>query len=152
MTDLQKMFEWFKQELTDYENKTKIDFLLKYEHNFKDEVIKDYKVYMKDNEDEDPEELLAFDEWIEQYSEEVSDELTEKINWYFNDYGIENYKAKHSNIWDIITAWWWPNIYLRVESKWDKVTWKGYWWGEEIIEDISQYYDTIYDLYFLTEE
>ncbi len=149
MTDLEKMFEWYKQELKDFNELTNLEFLLKYEYNFKDEIIKDYKVYMKDNEDEDPSDLLAYDEWIEEYQKEVSDELIDKVMEYFTSYDIEEYKSKDNYIIDLLLALGGPNIYLRVESKWNKVTWKWYWGWEEIKEDLSQFYYTIETLYNL---
>lgn len=149
MTDLEKMFESFKQELQDYEDLRKIEFLLKHEHDFKDTVEKDYKVYLKDNEDEDPKELLWYDEWIEEYEDEMCDELTEKVNEFFTEYWIETYESKYNYIWDIMTWWGWPNLYIRLESKFEKALWKWYWWTEIIEEDISQYYNTLIDIYNL---
>ena len=149
MKELQKKFEQFKQELQDYNKLSKIDFLLKYEPSFKDDILKDYRLYITDNSDEDPDNILDYEEWKEEFEDEVSDDLQEQINTYFSYCSIEHFSSKYNDIWDVVTATGWPHIELRVESKWEKVTWKWIWWWDIYEWDLSYYYDTILDLYNL---
>lgn len=152
MTDLEKMYHQFLQELRDYEEKDSLDFLLKHEPGTKDLVIKAYREYLSDNSDEDPEELLWYDEWIIEYKEESIDELNEQINIYFTDFWIEKYKWKYDSIYHINIAWWWPHIDLIVTTKTDTVIWKWRWWTERFEKELSWCYKTVYNLYFLYDE
>jgi len=104
MKELQKKFEQFKQELQDYNKLSKIDFLLKYEPSFKDDILKDYRLYITDNSDEDPDNILDYEEWKEEFEDEVSDDLQEQINTYFSYCSIERFSSKYNDIWDVVTT------------------------------------------------
>jgi len=149
MEELQKMFEWFKQELKDYNGLSSIEFLLKYEYWFKDTIIKDYERYISDNSDEDPDNILDYEEWKEEFEEEMNYELNDRVREYFISYDLEEYKSEYNYIWEILLSWWWPWSNLIVESKWEKVTWKWYWASDKFEWDLSQYYDIIVDIYNL---
>jgi len=146
ITDLERMFYYYEQELNDYSKKTKLDFLLKHESYMKDKIAKDYRFYLSTNEWQ---ELLDYEEWKEEYEEEIEEELDQIIHDFFTEYWIEIYKSIYNYIYDINIAGWWPHIDLRVETKNESVKWIWKWWWEYIEKDLSKFYNIITDLYSL---
>jgi len=147
MEESKQLFNSYLQEVKDYKNLDSFYFLLKYDMDLEDNMNKDYELYKSDNEWE---EILDKDEWIEEvYKEENWDELYEKYSTFFTHYGIDKYEWEYDNIYDICIAWWWPDINIRVEEKTETVIYKLNWASDKVIEDISYLYDTICDIYNL---
>jgi len=149
MTDLEELLKNDVEDFIDYNKLENIDFLIKNEIWWKENILKDYNLYLKDNDDEDPEDLEDFDEWKDNYKHEIEDEIQSAMDSYFTAYDTEKFKSEDNHIWDVLTAWWGPTIRLEVETKNENVTWNWYWGSDILKEDISEHYNTIRDIYNL---
>ena len=148
--DSQRYLESFIQEIKDYKELSTVQFYIKYclSWNELKDIDNEYKKYLEYNDTE-------YDEWLEniyyyEYQTEIDDRIYEyRINYLdFIEYKSSLHDRK---IFELTLAFWWPNIYLNISTRWNKVIYEFYWWWEIIKEDLSYLYDYIIS-YFSIEE
>lgn len=76
------------------------------------------------------------------------------LNWEYEDnlepLEIKEYKSYSWEIIEILLAYWWPNIWLKIETERKYILFEAYRGGDELVERIpSKYYDTIVKIYSL---
>jgi len=156
--ELERMYDNFIEELSDYEKLTRVDFIIKYcSTDTEEEIDKQYKQYKDyvESYDDDLEDMYDKWEWTNEiYAEENSDSLQDIIYEYFTDYWRDEYvhtEYKDQKIIDLNLAWWWPHIDLHIETKYESIEWQWSWWWHTFKEECTEYYDTICTLYNIND-
>jgi hypothetical protein len=147
-TDWQRYLESFIQEVKDYKELSTIDFYIKYCTSWNEisEIVKDYERYRSETYEED---RLTYEEWLEEvYYEENQDDIDDRVREY-REPSLDCIVYKDTGgdymIYEVTLAWWWPNIYVTLSSRWNNATYQFRWWSESIDENLSYLYDEIYD-------
>ena len=155
--DSKRYLNSFIEEVKDYTKLSNTDFYIKHvvwisENNEIQEQYNNYKISYEDNE----EDLLEYNEWLEEvFYKENEDDIDEAISEYKDPLEVQIYKTEDSwySIYEITLTWWWPNIYLTLNNRWDKATYEFYWWSDILKEDLSYLYDELESYFsYITEQ
>lgn len=155
MTDLQRMAEAFQTEMIVKRDKSEIEFYMEYiaSDSDKKEIEDQYSTYLLEQQagDEDPDDILNKDEWLDEvYYVENWDDIYDMVQEYHDPLSIETYTSDRdgdAKIIEVMLWCGWPNIYLHIETRWEKVLWQWGWWGETHELNLSYLYDTISPIY-----
>lgn len=150
--DSERYYNSFIKEVEDYMDLSMIQYYIKYVANTIElhDIRKDYESYSKYRMQEDE---LDFDEWLEKvYYEKFQDEIEERVYEYNQSLDIVIYT---SNEWyKYIELWltlWWHNVWININTRWNKAEYEFHWCWDNLIEDISYLYDTLINMYRIDE-
>ena len=154
LTEWQRHLEWFIKEIKDYSELSTMQFYMKYCFSWnEDEVMqKQYKDYLllEQAEDTDVDDILSYEEWLDEvYYEENQDDIQQSVDEYKEPLEVKSYKSDNDySIHEITLTCGWPNIYVTINTRWDRYTYEFHWGSEHIEENLSYLSDEI-DNYFI---
>lgn len=149
-TDSQRYFESFIEEVKDYTFFSLVEFFVKYccSYSEQEDIKKDYESYSKYEMQRDE---LDYEEWLEQvYFIENEDEVRRIVDQYREPkLDCVVYKDINNNsdykIYEVTLSIGWPNVFVILHSRWNRVEYQFYWWWEKFEADLSYMYDEIFN-------
>ncbi len=153
-TDWQRYLESFIKEVKDFKKMSEIEFFMEYcvwtFWSKLEDIKKEYSNYISlQKENEEYLEELDYEEWLEEvYYKENEDQIYESVLSYrsnFVDFVYYESETSDYKIYELTLAYWWPNIYLTLSSRWNNAKYEFIWWWERLTENLSYMYEDIWD-------